>query len=75
MTRGGRGTIVAFVIASLVGAGAARQWGIVQRQRGPGSGLRGDQSTLVGGGSRDGLESMDTYALALLLGGLRGPLV
>ena len=75
MKRGGRGTIVAFLIASLVGAAATRQWGLIQRQRGPGTGLRADRATLIGAGSRDDLESMDTYALALLLGGLRGPLV
>ena len=63
-----RATIVAILIISLLAAGATRQWTDNLRAR-----AGGGDAALAGSGSS--LSSMNSYALALLLGGLRGPLV
>jgi hypothetical protein len=58
--------LVVLLIVSLVGAGAARYW--AQRERGA--------TVQIGEtNSATPLSRMDSFALALLLGGLRGPLV
>jgi hypothetical protein len=61
--------IVVVMLLSLFAAGLTRHWGDVQRRAGqtPGAGAHS--------GARGGLSRMNSYALALLLGGLRGPLV
>src|SRR5262245_45467969 len=58
--------IVAVLLVSLVASGLARQWATVQRSRGVGA-AHVSSSAKLG--------QMNSYALALLLGGLRGPLV
>jgi hypothetical protein len=61
-----RGGIVVVMIVSLLAAGGMRQWASDWQQ----SAVPGQIVT-----SRAGLGSMNSFALALLLGGLRGPLV
>lgn len=70
-TRRGRKAVVAVLLASLVGAGFVRYGAMEYRAKTapPGS----EQSQAVGSESR--LSSMPSFATALLLGGLRGPLV
>jgi hypothetical protein len=58
--------IIAVLLLSLVSAGFARQWASIQRSRGVGA---------AHASSAAKLGQMNSYALALLLGGLRGPLV
>jgi hypothetical protein len=64
-----RGAIAIVLIISLILAAGARQWAETLRLT----------ATTAGGqavaGSRQSLSSMPSFALALLLGGLRGPLV
>src|SRR5450432_2322739 len=59
--------VVILLILSLLVAGFTRQWSADLRNSGPGA--------VHSGGSGAGLSRMNSYALALLLGGLRGPLV
>src|SRR3954463_13397531 len=59
--------IVVLLIASLVVVGFTRQWAEADRTHGPGA--------LPAASGTAGLSRMNSYALALLLGGLRGPLV
>src|SRR5688500_2000528 len=64
--RSGRVAIVVVLIVSLVLAGLTRDWARSLRASGPtGAGPAGSTS----------LANMNSFALALLLGGLRGPLV
>lgn len=58
--------IVVLLLVSLLAAGLTRHWASVHRQSGVGAATRG---------SATGLSRMNSFALALLLGGLRGPLV
>src|SRR6185503_14870103 len=58
--------IIAVMLLSLVASGFARQWAAAQRSRGVGA-AHASSATKLG--------QMNSYALALLLGGLRGPLV
>jgi hypothetical protein len=62
---GGRAAIVAVMVIALVAAGFTRQ--LAERQRG----TAGPQQAQTG----SNLSKMNSFALALLLGGLRGPLV
>ncbi|HYO09454.1 MAG TPA: hypothetical protein VER17_10820 [Tepidisphaeraceae bacterium] len=66
--RRGRAGIVAVLVVSLLLAGVARDWGRSLR----GGGGRQD---LSGATTNQSLANMNSFALALLLGGLRGPLV
>ncbi|HEY7088058.1 MAG TPA: hypothetical protein VH518_08215, partial [Tepidisphaeraceae bacterium] len=59
--------IVVAMILSLVGAGFARHWASLERSR-------GNVGAAHATGSAE-LSRMNSFALALLLGGLRGPLV
>jgi hypothetical protein len=59
--------VVILLVVSLLMAGFARQWAADLRNSGAGA--------VHSGGSGVGLSRMNSYALALLLGGLRGPLV
>jgi hypothetical protein len=64
--RGGRIAIIAVLVVSLLLAGLTRDWARTMRVKGTsGSDATGNTS----------LASMNSFALALLLGGLRGPLV
>ncbi len=63
----GRIGIVIVLIASIVLSGIAREWARAMRTR-PGDIASGNSSNAS-------LASMNSFALALLLGGLRGPLV
>src|SRR5438132_12093565 len=63
----GRLPIVLLMVISLVGAGITRQWAAAERYSG-----RGSIPQTTGASN---LSQMNSYALALLLGGLRGPLV
>src|SRR4051794_10080615 len=65
--RAGRGMLVAVMLVALVAAGAARN-AVVEYQRRTSAAVATTQS-------RSALGGMNTFALALLLGGLRGPLV
>src|SRR5262245_3987873 len=56
--------IVIAMVISLLGAHVTRRWAIASRT-----------STAVGATSAAGLSRMNSFALALMLGGLRGPLV
>jgi hypothetical protein len=69
--RGGRKAVVAVLLASLVGAGFVRYGAMEYRAKTapPGS----EAASAAGSTSR--LSSMPSFATALLLGGLRGPLV
>lgn len=67
----GRAPVIAVVVAGLVLSLAARQWALGQRAR-PGTAAAVSASGAVDGVS---IGRFDSYALALLLGGLRGPLV
>jgi hypothetical protein len=58
--------LVVLLILSLVGAGAARHWA---------ANTRGETIQIGETNSATPLSRMDSFALALLLGGLRGPLV
>jgi hypothetical protein len=69
-----RWTIVVVMIASLVLAGAARQWATTARQAASENPLF-PLGTAGEGADQASLANMDSYALGLLLGGLRGPLV
>ncbi len=66
--KGGRVGIVIVLIVSLVVAGLTRDWAQAVRNEG---------SSQTGGGAGGGssLANMNSFSLALLLGGLRGPLV
>jgi len=64
--RRGRGVIVATMLVSLVGSGLASH---LARE------TKAKQTNGGGGQSGESLNRLDSYALALLLGGLRGPLV
>jgi tetratricopeptide (TPR) repeat protein len=59
--------IVLLLVVSLLAAGLTRQWASAERNSGRGA--------LPVASGRTGLSRMNSYALALLLGGLRGPLV
>jgi hypothetical protein len=63
--RAGRAAIVAVLILALVGSGATRFWA---------DSVRGEPIVASNVNGRS-LSGMNSYALALLLGGLRGPLV
>ena len=72
MNRSSRWPIVLVLIVSLLAAGFTRRWASVERVS--------NSSGISEGGSHysttnAGLSRMNSYALALLLGGLRGPLV
>jgi hypothetical protein len=68
--RGGRVGAVVLMIVSLVAAGVMRHLAVgAQQSHSPAA----RRTTSAGGGAS--LAGMDSYALALLLGGLRGPLV
>jgi hypothetical protein len=58
--------LVALLIVSLIGAGATREWAAARR----GATVHVGETS-----SATPLSRMDSFALALLLGGLRGPLV
>src|SRR5881394_2223678 len=58
--------IVGVLIVSLVAASFARHWAGIERSRGAGAAHAVNAA---------GLSRMNSYAIALLLGGLRGPLV
>lgn len=60
-----RWPIVIALLVSLLGAQVTRRWAIASRTTG----------TSAGGTSATGLSRMNSFALALMLGGLRGPLV
>lgn len=62
----GRALVIAMLIASLLLTGLVQSFTAAQRRKLLRSGV---------GGSGPSLATMDSYALALLLGGLRGPLV
>jgi hypothetical protein len=62
-----RTPVAILLIVSLLLTGFARQWASDLRNSGPGA--------VHSGGGGTGLSRMNSYALALLLGGLRGPLV
>jgi hypothetical protein len=64
----GRAAIVAVLIVSLLAAGATRRWSDALRMKGSAT-----SASTEGGGSS--FSAMNSFALALLLGGLRGPLV
>ena len=64
----GRTTIIAVLIVALLATGAMQM--LVQRQR-----TKMHARGAAGQQSNSSLSRMDSYALALLLGGLRGPLV
>jgi hypothetical protein len=66
MNNRSRVPIVALMIASLIGVALTRHLASAQRRSG---------NALANSGSVVGLSRMNSYALALLLGGLRGPLV
>lgn len=70
-TRRGRKAVVAVLLASLVGAGVVRYSAMQYRAR---TAPPGEQAAGAGG-SESRLSSMPSFATALLLGGLRGPLV
>src|SRR5581483_6228589 len=61
----GRATIVAVLIIALLGSAATRHWA---------DDVRGEPIVAASSSGRS-LSGMNSYALALLLGGLRGPLV
>lgn len=65
---GSRALIVVLLILSLLGSGLARNWGWTER-------ANAVAGTVSAGSARTSLSSMNSFALALLLGGLRGPLV
>ena len=65
--RAGRLPVVIALILSLIGCGLTRQWAADWKL--------GHSSTQTGSGTHGALGGMDSYALALMLGGLRGPLV
>lgn len=68
-TRRGRKAVVAVLLASLVGAGFVRYAAMEYRSK---TAPPGEQAEASGS---ERLSSMPSYATALLLGGLRGPLV
>jgi hypothetical protein len=64
-----RTTIIAVLVVSLISASVMRDWAMSRRAAAtavPGA---------AAGGGRSSLGSMNSFSLALLLGGLRGPLV
>src|SRR5215510_12446554 len=61
----GRTATVLVLIVALIGSGLTRQWA---------TNVRGEPIVAAASGGRS-LSGMNSYALALLLGGLRGPLV
>ena len=65
--RRGRAAIALVIIVSLLLAGVTRQWAGRERRAG--------QDTYSGAEGASSLANMNSFALALLLGGLRGPLV
>jgi hypothetical protein len=67
MNPSGRTPVVILMVISLVLSGVTRQWAATLRSSGPGA--------VVSASSTAGLSRMNSYALTLLLGGLRGPLV
>lgn len=64
-----RVVIVILLVVTIALTAVTRQWALQTRAK-----ATSLQAT-AGGGSRTSLGSMNSYALALLLGGLRGPLV
>src|SRR5262245_46914305 len=62
-------SIVVVLLVSLLAQGAARQWASAERHSGRGA------ATVAAASGAANLSRMNSYALALLLGGLRGPLV
>ena len=68
-TRRGRKAVVAVMVASLVGAGLVRFTAMQYRAK---TAPPGEQAEATGS---ERLSAMPSYATALLLGGLRGPLV
>ncbi|HVT89707.1 MAG TPA: hypothetical protein VHD56_12700 [Tepidisphaeraceae bacterium] len=66
--RRGRLPIVVLLIISLLTAGAARRWAQFEK-------TSANHPLAVGNGNAGNLSRMNSFALALLLGGLRGPLV
>jgi hypothetical protein len=67
--RGSRLGIVVMLIISLVAAAGARDLVLARRE------ATAHSSAGVATGTRTSLANMNSFALALLLGGLRGPLV
>src|SRR3954465_2481221 len=67
MNRSRRSPIIFLMLISLLAAGITRQWAATLRSTGPGA--------VVSASSAAGLSRMNSYALTLMLGGLRGPLV
>src|SRR5699024_2351690 len=65
--RGGRAAIVGLLIVSLVLAGVPRDWSRAMRHS--------EQDLASGLTATSSLANMNSFSLALLLGGLRGPLV
>ena len=65
--RGGRAAIVAVLVVSLVLAGVTRDWSRAMRHN--------EQDLASGLTATSSLANMNSFSLALLLGGLRGPLV
>lgn len=65
--RAGRLPVVLALIVSLIGCGLTRQWAADWKIA--------HSNTQSGSGTHGALGGMDSYALALMLGGLRGPLV
>ncbi len=65
--RRGRGAAVAVLIISLIASGATRYWADLKRQQ--------DIPQHGESAASTSLSSMNSFALGLLLGGLRGPLV
>src|SRR5688572_24717848 len=65
--------IIAVLIVSIVVAGIMRDWAV--RQRIAATALPGGGVASKSAAARSSLGSMNSFALALLLGGLRGPLV
>jgi hypothetical protein len=66
---------VAVLVASLVIAALSRQWAVALQARAAASGPNAVAGADASGTGRTSLGSMDSFFLALLLGGLRGPLV
>jgi hypothetical protein len=67
--RGGRAAVAVLLIISFAATGITRQWAINRRSNGQGP--SGVAATVT----NTSLSGMPSYATALLLGGLRGPLV
>ncbi len=65
--------IITVMVVSIVVAGIMRDWAV--RQRIAATALPGGGVASKSAAARTSLGSMDSFALALLLGGLRGPLV